>query len=790
MVSSSDRLFFGGFASGLDTNGIIDALISVQRRPIALQQVRRDTLQVEQSAFAKLNTKLVAFRTQLDGLRDPKVVGGRVASQLHKTEDIGKLSLSVSPNAPLTNFKLDILGLATSTTVDSGAPVGQAVDPNVALAQAGLGTELTFGTFRINGTAFTLVDDAGTAVTSTAAVGAAVDTTVALEQAGLTTAPAASGLFTINGTQIAYDATVDSLDTILARITASAAGVTATYDAAARTVTLEQTAPGPAAITLSDDTGNFLAAVDVLAASQTAGTNGTTLNGLLSQINGAGIGVTAALANDAGGRPNVLELTSGATIQLGSGADTSNFLSVAGLLDSPPGTTRTGQRVLGAVSQTAALSAARLETALSASTGAFTVNGVTFTYDEAVDSLSDIITRINGSDAKATVTYDALTDTLRFTADDTGAGAVTLADTTGNFLAAMGVSGGAEVVTTGQLASYRINGGATRTSASNIVTTAVPGVTMTLKGTTTASIDVSITPDDSGLAKRLSDMAGAYNALAAEIAAATRHDENGDNDGPLMGDSTVTRLSRTIRSMLTGAVAGMSGNITTLGAIGLSFGAVGSEVGTTDTLIFDQGVFDQAIASNSDAVRTLLAGFSAQATLVTPGVNVASISGKPTVVKDSGAYTLDMQAGGALTLTFTPDDGTSPIITTHTIAPGEVNASIIPGVTLTFGTPLNLGIDTITVSATQEGRAKSLFEYVDTFTRTGGVFDGRDDELSARITDINEQIDRMETRLDERRERLIQKYARLEVTMQQLQNQQAALGTLVSNLQANSGKKN
>ena len=40
-LGSSDRIFFGGFASGLDTQGIIDALIAVQSRPILIQQNRR-----------------------------------------------------------------------------------------------------------------------------------------------------------------------------------------------------------------------------------------------------------------------------------------------------------------------------------------------------------------------------------------------------------------------------------------------------------------------------------------------------------------------------------------------------------------------------------------------------------------------------------------------------------------------------------------------------------------------------------------------------------------------------
>ncbi len=44
MVSSANRIFFGGFASGLDTNTLIDALVAVARRPVLLAEGRRTDL--------------------------------------------------------------------------------------------------------------------------------------------------------------------------------------------------------------------------------------------------------------------------------------------------------------------------------------------------------------------------------------------------------------------------------------------------------------------------------------------------------------------------------------------------------------------------------------------------------------------------------------------------------------------------------------------------------------------------------------------------------------------------
>lgn len=779
-------MFVGGFASGLDTAGIIDALMAVQERPILLRELQRSKLQVEQSAFQQINTSLANLLSTLSSLRDPDIVGARVVSQLSQTEDINKLQVAADANAALSSFTVDVVSLATATQVDSTTAVGQAIDAAVGLDKAGFEIPFTYGTFTINGTQFTTVDDVATTAVSTAVIGATVDSATTLDSAGLTVTPVASGSFTINGTSIAYDATTESLDTIVANITASAAGVTASYDSATRKVTLTADTTGPGLITLSDDVGNFLTAVDVLGATQTDGTNATTLNDVVSSITGAGIGVTASLVNDASGRPNLLKLDGGAgAVLLGAGDDTSNFLTATHVLETPAGTIRTSTRPMGVTDIAATLDQARLVTALAPTSGSFTVNGKTITYDSTVDSLANVITRINESDAGVTATYDVFTDKLRITSDSTGSAAVALADVTGNFLTATAVL--AATQTAGASAHYKIDG-VDRYATSNTVTDAVPGVTLTLQDTTTASITVQVLSDTTSVANRLDDLATQYNSTLSQIVSLTRYDDEGNDDGPLIGDGTVRMLQQRLRSFMISPASGLSATVDSLGDIGMGFGSVGSAVGTTGTLVFDRTKFDALMKSDPEGVRKLLAGFSASAALEAGNTVLSSIVGKPTQVKDSGTYTVNVQAGGALTLTYTPDDGSTAVITTVTVTAGEVNTTLIPGLTLNFANPLVVGEDTITITADYEGVGKSMHEYVESFTRTGGVMEGRDTELAARITDINDQIERIEVRLASRRERLILKYARLEVTMQRLQGQQQALTGLINQLNANNKK--
>lgn len=85
-----------------------------------------------------------------------------------------------------------------------------------------------------------------------------------------------NGDFTINGVKIDYNANTDSLNAVIARINASSAGVTASYDASLDRMTIANTNTGDTGISMSDGTnGNLLAAlkVNTSGASFTRGTN-------------------------------------------------------------------------------------------------------------------------------------------------------------------------------------------------------------------------------------------------------------------------------------------------------------------------------------------------------------------------------------------------------------------------------------------------------------------------------------------------------------------------------------
>lgn len=61
----------GGLATGLDTNALIAQLIAADRRPITLLQTRKVKLQTQSAAYLDLNTKLAAFKSSADLVKDP-----------------------------------------------------------------------------------------------------------------------------------------------------------------------------------------------------------------------------------------------------------------------------------------------------------------------------------------------------------------------------------------------------------------------------------------------------------------------------------------------------------------------------------------------------------------------------------------------------------------------------------------------------------------------------------------------------------------------------------------------
>jgi flagellar hook-associated protein 2 len=784
----SNRITFGGLASGIDTNMIIDQMLAMQQRPIIQAENRRAVVQQRMQALGSVGSQLSTLLTRLSSLQNAETFRARQASVQANTENQNKISVSASSAAATGSFSFHVTQLATSTKATSTAPMGTAIDAAVSLDQAGFGTAFKAGTFSINGTVFTIPEATASSIESAAALGAGFDPGVKLDQASLDIpVDPAGGTFEINGVSINWSAENDSLDQVITRINNAGAGVTASFDADAGTLRLVSDSDGDVTIDLADTTGNFLEAMKLVdgggatIGTISAGEDIISLNDVITMVNNAGIGVTASLEDDAHGRPNLLQLTSASNIQLGSGGDTSNLLALTSLLQSPPGATRTSVQGLGALDLGGNLDEARMSTALTESSGSFTINGVSITYNAAVESLQNLISRINGSGAGVTASYDAHGDRLIITQNATGSSAIQLADVEGNFLDAFAVLGAEQAV--GQNAAYQIDGGPVRYSTSNTISDAVTGITLVARDTTTQPVTIEVRQSTTNVVEAVDGFVKQFNAVLGTVRELTKYNEDGPN-GVLFGDGSLRRIESTMRSILTRAVDGLPGGMRTLADVGISFGAVGSAVGSTNELRLNTQKLTQALQSEPEAVRQLFAAFTPGATLQDGGTGpIESIEGVPAHIQKAGRYEITSTEAGHLVATFIPNDGSAPIVRTGSIQPGGTNDTLIPGVTLTAAGTLVDGTNVIFVPAEREGIAKSLHEFVSSLTRSGGVLSTRNEEMQKRVQDINRQVTRMEDRLATREQQLIRQFAAMEQAFARMQSQQQALTMMQTQLQ-------
>jgi flagellar hook-associated protein 2 len=300
-----------------------------------------------------------------------------------------------------------------------------------------------------------------------------------------------------------------------------------------------------------------------------------------------------------------IRLTSGSEIILGSATDTSNFLQVAKLSNNGTGTIQSAT-TLGAVRTSRELAASNLATALNA-TGEFKINGVSFTYDSAVDSLDNLLNRINASTAGVNASYDSTQDRILLTNRVPGDLGIGLEDVSGNFLAASGLTTGA--LQRGRNLQYSINGGGTLTSASNTiseVSSGIAGLNVTVQTEGTFTIGVAI--DSTAIKSAIKGFVDEYNKTQALIninSASTTDSKGKVTAGALSGDSTVSSMNSDLRRLMTGTLTGLSGTILRMESLGFTSN------GNDDSLIAsDESRLDQAIGSDLSSLKDFFSNAS------------------------------------------------------------------------------------------------------------------------------------------------------------------------------------
>ena len=255
---------------------------------------------------------------------------------------------------------------------------------------------------------------------------------------------------------------------------------------------------------------------------------------ILSNINTAVQAVDAGFSATLNASGVVTFQSTDKPVVIGSASDQGNLLQVFKLSNAQVVNTATsgivtGTSGVGGISQTAALNgtnAANFKTAVTS--GTFTINGVHISVNAAGDNVASILAKINASSAGVTATYSADTNQITLNAKATGPQNIVVgaAGDTSNFLSAAALtsaSGATSIV--GSQASITLQtasgGSQTYYSNSNQITTAIPGVKVTLQGSTATPFNITVGQDTSKLITAVNGFVSAYNSVVDEINTAT-----------------------------------------------------------------------------------------------------------------------------------------------------------------------------------------------------------------------------------------------------------------------------
>ncbi len=205
--------------------------------------------------------------------------------------------------------------------------------------------------------------------------------------------------------------------------------------------------------------------------------------------------------------------------------------------------------------------------------GSLTIGSHTITVGSSSNTLASLAAAINlaGIGVNASVIADVSGSRLSLVSGTSGAAgqlAITSNLTDATTSAAIGFHTGQ----LGQNASLNVDG-VNLSSASNTVSSAIPGVTFQLLALSTAPVQVQITNDTSAVGTAVGTVVAAYNAVVKDLNGQEGKDSSG-NAKPLFGSTTLASLQSQLSAALLGGAA--SGSIASVTQLGIGFNQDGT----------------------------------------------------------------------------------------------------------------------------------------------------------------------------------------------------------------------
>jgi len=222
----------------------------------------------------------------------------------------------------------------------------------------------------------------------------------------------------------------------------------------------------------------------------------------------------------------------------------------------------------------------------------------------ADDTLESIVAKINSADVEATagILFDGTSYHLQISGKETGAeNALTISESGASLNMDLD-DASANIVQAASDAQIQMDG-FTITSASNEVTTAIPGVTLRLEDETDPDqpVNISISPSTGAVTTKIKEFVKAYNDIASIIHNEFAFNGEAKSAGRLVGDSTLRSVQMQLSQVMSSAIDGLPGGIQALSQLGIKSDSDG-------TLKIDETELGDVITNNAGGVAQLFAG--------------------------------------------------------------------------------------------------------------------------------------------------------------------------------------
>ncbi len=684
-----------GIGSGLDVNGIVSKLMSVEAQPLTTFDKKSATFQAKLSALGSVSGAISSFQSALSGLTSATSFQSISANSGDTSVMVGSATNKAVPGI----YNVNVTQLAQAQSLTSGGVVS-----NTAAIGLGGSTTLSFQLGTISGGRFGLT---GTAL-----------------GAGVLTSGVSNGSLSINGTVIATDASTRSAKALADAINAKI-GNTGVSASTATTTTSATLFGAAGASTFGDvattGAGSYaLSVAGIQIASQGAGVAAGAgvsaanidlvlagSNGVTDALSLAGIGHTGTAAAGTlqftaadGSNIAVSELAgagvsggigkTSADANTGSSVTSTSSIILTSASASPITVAGTAPALLGLTAGTGGsytgAAFAQDATQVSGNIVIDSTNNTLTGIRDAINKAAIGITATIVSDGSATPNHLVLSSTKTgvsssFKIGVTGSPAETALQNLFSYDPTDSANQKLSQNAAAQSTTLNVNGIAV-TSTNNTISGAIQGVTLTVGKV--GSANLSVAQDTSAVSTGVNAFVKAYNDLNTAIKNVSGYDPTTKTGGPLLGDVTVQTLQSQVRKQLSTTITGLDGSLTTLSQVGISFQKDGS-------LALDSTKLQKAITNNFADIAGLFAAvgkasdplvsFTTSTSATQPGdyaLNITTLASQGSLTSDAAYAPTDSITIDANTKWNVTINGTTPTTASHSASVSLTAGSYTP----------------------------------------------------------------------------------------------------------------